>query len=226
MKARLEDLFFHLGAENCRAYLAAVGNRNPEFLERRRIDPESLLILNLELREAGVGGELDTSSWMFVAEDGGGRYWYVDCRDQPHAVKLLNNDPPRIAPTQKTLADFLATMPEDDRSDLVLNNDLYLCRTDQIRRSILDPITLVQWQEAIRAFPQIHSVGYRRATHPLTRDEMRIPVPGAVTIEAEGRANFASLRYGRVIFDSPPPAVVAIARDLAQRLRSRVFYSG
>jgi len=150
----------------------------------------------------------------------------VDCRDEPHAVKLLNHDSPGIERTKATLADFLAAMPVDDRPDLVLEDDLYLCKTDLIRRSILDPITLVQWQEAIRAYPQIHSVGYRRATNPRTRNEMRISVPGAVTIEADGRANFASLRYGRVIFDSPPPGVVAIARTLAQELRSRVFYKG
>lgn len=224
MKARLEDLIFHLGAETCRTYAAAIQNLRPEYLERRRMDPESMLILNLELREAGVGGKHETGSWLFLAEDGMGNYWYVDARTEPQVVRFLNRDPPGTELTRETLAQFLSTTPEDELQDLTYDEDLYICRTEQIRRSILEPIRLEEWREAIRGYPQIQYLGYRRAQSPVTGDEMRIPVPGAVTIEAEGRANFATLRYGRVIFDSPPPGVVAIARDIAHKLHARIFY--
>jgi hypothetical protein len=226
MKARLEDLIFHFGAEACRAYAAAIQDRSLEYLERRRLDPESMLILNLELLEAGVGSDHKIAAWLFLAEDGCGNYWFVDSRDDPQAVKFLKRDPPGIERTRQTLSRFIGSAPEDDRPDLTLDDDLYICRTDLLRRSILEPIRLDEWREAIQAYPQIQYLGYRRAANPRTGDEMRIPVPGAVTVEAEGRANFATLRYGRVIFDAPPPGVVAIARDIAQRLRARVFYNG
>ena len=224
MKARLEDLIFHFGAETCRSYAAAIHAYTPEFLEKRLMDPESILILNLEIREAGIRAGHKPVSWLFLSEDGCGNYWFVDCRDEPHVVKFLNHDPQGVESTRENLMQFLASSPEDEHRDIELDDDLFISRTDLIRRSILDPIKLEEWREAIRGYPQIHYLGYRRATNPRTSDEMRIQVPGAVTIEAEGRANFATLRYGCVIFDSPPPGVVAIARDIAHKLRARAFY--
>ena len=222
-KAKLEDLVNRMGIGPCKAYSAEIRRRSSSYLEARRLDPESLLILNLTIREGTVAAGYEVSNWLFVGEDGLGNYFFVDAVNGPTVVKLLSHDPPGIEDPGISLRDFISAAQIHVPSRDYQSSEWVICRADDPRRAILNPIELGEWKAVAAMHSCIELLGYRRGTNPFTGEVIQFPVKGGAYVEWQGKSTFACLFAGGVYFDGPPENFMPFARTLALQLEANLF---
>jgi len=188
------------------------------------LDPESILILNLTVREehlASLAPDRDSSSWLFIAEDGSGNYFFLDSRANPTALHFLDHDPPGIRQAGLSLAQFIASRPvqaiEPSRRALTI------CRSDHPRRSILDPIGLEDWIEVAAQYTEVNITGFREAKNPFTGAIDRFATKGGAYITYGDTKTFAQMWAGSIVFRNAPPEFVPFAEVLSRSLNANLF---
>jgi hypothetical protein len=222
-KSRLEDLIARVGAENCKAYARVVRGRSLSYLEARQLDPESILILDLTIREGWWVEDHDHSSWLFIGDDGCGNHYFVDARDNPATVKLLSHDPPGIENPDISLEEFVSIVEVQDADLPEAEGLLTISRADAPRRSILDPIDLEEWIAVAMRHPEIEVTGHRRGLNPFTKEAITFPARGGAYVDWGESKIFAHLHAGSIVFVDPPKDFEPFARKLAESLRAKLF---
>jgi hypothetical protein len=220
------ELVKRYGEGVCRPYLAAIEGFDADWLEARRLDPESIYILNYEVRHtshppSGVG-----PSRLYLAEDGCGNYFFVDGDDSNDSVKFDCHDPPGIEDTGLAVVDWLSVVGSElEPSNVVGADSLVICRTEQIHRSALAPIELEELRAAVAGLSQVECPGYLSGVNPFTGREERYESSDSVLVTVGDQAFFGWLSSGRLEFSNATDALVPIAGELADRLRARVHFS-
>jgi hypothetical protein len=222
-KARLEDLVGVMGTGPCKAFAAEIRRHSASFLEARDVDPESLLILNLALRDAGLPEGHDASSWLFIGDDGVGNLFFVDAVNDPTGVKLLSHDPPGIENPGITLREFIAAAEIQQSSGNYDGEGLVICRADDPRRAILNPIRLEDWKTVAEMHSCIEFLGYRRGANPFTGEALTFRAKGGAYIGWQGTKIFVHLWSGGLHFDNQSEDFMPFASALAQQLRANLF---
>jgi hypothetical protein len=223
-RGHLEDLVARIGADPCKAYAAIASRRSSSYLAARLLDPESILILNLTVREEHLGSLApgrDSSSWLFIAEDGNGNYYFLDSRAKPTLVHFLDHDPPGIRPSGFSLAQFIDSRAVQTIEPM--NRELTICRSDHPRRSILNPIRLEEWIEVAAQYSEINITGFWEAKNPFTGAIDRFATKGGAYITYGETRIFAQIWAGRVVFRKAFSEFVPFAGGLSKSLNANLF---
>jgi hypothetical protein len=121
-------------------------------------DPKTVCVLNLELRQWFVDG-WDHSDKFFISGDLCGNYFFIP--DAADRVLLLSHDPKGIEDTKMSVRNFLETetwtksaIDQDADKGVVV-----IARTEIVGESILDPISLAEWGDALARTSELHSLG-------------------------------------------------------------------
>lgn len=219
----VDDLETRLEAGIPFEYREYVRTQTPSGLEQQGFDPKTLLILNLELESLEHYDGVDRR--FFLNGDGCGNYYFVDLAGDPTRVLLWAHDPPGIEDPGYSLTKHLRDSEQDHRIDRPVEpGDLWICRTASYAESILDPITLREWVDAVRSTEGLDYLGYREGKNPFTGEAFRIEVPGRTAVV--GRKNrYISFFHGRARLDDAPD-LRPIAAMLAKRLKASLLGAG
>jgi hypothetical protein len=224
-RVSLEDLIARLGAQSCKAYAVSIRGRSSAWLQARDIDPESVLIRNLEIRSSKHADDMTDSARLYVADDGCGNRYFINSNDTKPLVFLDSHDPPRIEETGLTLDEFFSTKiaAHSARRITKRTDGLTICRTDLPHRSILDPITLREWSEVATRHRDVEYRGYRLGQNPFTGEELRFASPGLAVIRWNGGEVLVILCHGRLLLENVSAGFRPFAETLAKELAARVL---
>jgi hypothetical protein len=202
------------------AYRVYVRAQARASLLKQGFDPKTLLILNLELEGLEHHDGIDRR--FFLTGDGCGNYYFVDLGGDPTKILLWAHDPPGIEDPGYNLAKFLRDSEQDNRIDRPVEHGLlWICRTPTYAESILDPITLVEWVEAVRSTEGLSYVGYRDYKNPFTGELIRADAPGRTAVLGHENCDIL-FRHGRARLDDSP-GVRSIAATLANKLKANLL---
>ncbi|MCX4029139.1 hypothetical protein H0A36_17230 [Endozoicomonas sp. SM1973] len=156
-------------------------------------DVKTLCVLNLELWSNL--NESEIKNRFFLSGDGCGNYYFVET-NRDAEVFLLSHDPVGIEKTGMVLDQFLKNAVQECpiMQDLE-QGELAICRTDIPGESILNPIMLDEWLQAIENVQGINHLGYREGKNPFTGEVHRFDIPGYAVAETSEY----SLCLGRVL---------------------------
>jgi hypothetical protein len=88
--------------------------------------------------------------------------YFVDLSGNPSRVLLWSHDPPGIEDPDLGLEEFLRDFEQSDRIDFPLERGfLWICRTPTYAESILKPLMLEEWVDAVRSTDGLEYQGYR-----------------------------------------------------------------
>lgn len=219
----LEDLVARLGAPVCKAYAAAIRSRSTEWLEKRAVDPESILIRNLEIRWDAGQGDSSKFSRLYLADDGCGNHYFINSNEPKPLVFLDSHDPVGIEETGLTLAQFLAMVDIEHVPAFKEVEAFTICRTDLPHRSILCPITLDEWIEVASRYPAIEYRGARVARNPFTGQDFVLESPGLAVAQWNEQEIVISLTHGRLTLENRSGGFRSFANALAQELGAQVI---
>ncbi len=216
----LAELEARLGIKAPRAYVEYMTSLPAQKIKARGFDPKTLLVLNLELRESIP---LDaTPEKLFLTGDGSGNYYYVDLGDSSLKVLLWVHDPDAVEAIGQSLDDFLRQAAQESRIDRPVEpGQLHLCRTPHFAESILDPIGLEEWIEAVKSIPGLQYQGYREMTSPFSGQVTRFEAPGHAVALVDERPQPIHFGAGRATTQGNPQ-MRKIAQKLASKLNGRV----
>lgn len=219
------ELVARYGESACRRYLAAIDGLATDWLAARRLDPESIYILNYDVRHSSHPPSGVAPSCLYLAEDGCGNYFFVDDKDSSESVKFDCHDPPGIEDTGLRIVDWLSAVD----SELVPSNEvdpesLVICRTEQIHRSALLPIELEELRVALVGLPQIEYPGYLLGVNPFTEREERYESSHSLRVTIGDHTYVGWLASGRLEFPNATDALVPTARELSIRLQARLHF--
>jgi hypothetical protein len=215
------DLIRELGTETCVAYTECFKKIGAAKLKRRGLDPKSLLILNLELREL----ELLPNGKFWLGGDGCGNYYFVKRGDRRGAVALWSHEGPTIAPMDVVLLEFLrVAKPESESETEPPPGHAYISRTKVSGESILDPIKMDQWRRFVHKHPALQYSGARFGTNPFTGKEMRFDCPGLAVGYVGDRQFGLQLEHGRVRADDVFAAAKPLVQEIAAALKCSVMF--
>ncbi len=182
---------------------------------KQGFDPKTLLILNLELDELEHFEGI--SKRFFLNGDGCGNYYFVDLAGDQNEVLLWAHDPPGIEHLGQSLAEHLRDSKQDCRIDwAIAPGHLWLCRTSAYAESILDPISLAEWIDAVRSTEGLEYRGYREGKNPFTGESLRVETPGLTAVVGHEKA-FISFFHGRARLDN-----LSFTRPIAATLASKL----
>ncbi|MEN1679374.1 MAG: hypothetical protein AAGJ46_07255 [Planctomycetota bacterium] len=219
--ATIDDLTVRLSAEVPAGYIRYSLSQPDMSLAKQGFDPTTLLVLNLELAEHGVSDEEDMR--FFINGDGCGNYLFVDGKDEGERVQMWVHDPLEIADLGVQLSDYLPDAEQECRIDRPPEKGrLYICRTQCYGESILNPIRLDEWTEAVAATDMIEHRGYWEATNPFTHKKDRFTEPGYSAVLTAGKERSVRWYCGRAFLDDTP-ANRDISRTLAEKLAANVL---
>ena len=222
MEITIVDLPRRLKSPVPKQYEEYVAKTKPATLKRRGFDPKTLCVLNLELRAA------DTEGWtkgrFFLSGDGCGNYCFVDDskRSASTNVLLWSHDPPGIEDCAVDLLSFLTTAEQMNPIVKSIDpNRLCIARTDSVGESILDPIELHEWKEAIAKCAGVEYPGHLNGLNPMTGEPIRIERPGTAVANVGDKSIRLTLFNGRVE-GKFAKAFRSIAESLATALKARL----
>jgi hypothetical protein len=206
-------------------YVSYVKQTNAAALRERGFDPKTLCVVNLELKEADKEGW--TKGRFFLSGDGCGNYYFVSNTSKISRAKVLlwSHDPPGIEDPQVDLFAFLESAVQENPIIRSIEPKRFcIARTDPIGESILDPILLEEWKQAITQCDAVRYQGYRVGQNPFTGEYVRFELPGLAVAECDGDEFLLQLRYGRVEGDYAKkvrPIAKAVANALEGKLTTR-----
>lgn len=187
---------------------------------KRGFDPKTLLILNLELKD--LKSFEGITKRFFLNGDGYGNYHFVDLAGDQNRVLLWAHDPPGIEDLERSVADHLRDSEQDCRIDWPIEPEqLWICRTSTYAESILDPISLDEWIEAVRSTKGLDYQGHRKGTNPFTGESLRIETPGLTAVVGHEKALIFFL-HGRAQLDNRD-FIRPIATGLAHALKANLL---
>lgn len=218
----LEELCLRTGVSVPAAYVDHLESMARRELLENGFDPKTLLVLNLELAQ-----ELDqagaSQSRLYLSGDGCGNYYFVDLKADADTVKLWAHDPLGIEDPEASLQEHLRAGNELSRIDSpVFPGNMYICRTERYGESILDPIELQEWIDAVEATPGVTYRGYRDATNPFTGEKDSFEIPGYCVVATDKKTLSLQLHCGRGAM-TDEPELLRIANALAKRLNAKVL---
>jgi len=205
-------------------YIEYVEDSDPAALRKRRFDPKTLCILNLELREADQDGW--TRNRFFLTGDGCGNYYFVSTDpEKSDRVMLWSHDPPGIENQHEDLESFLEQATQENPvAGQLPPQSFCIARTAVWGESILQPIVLEEWRTATSACKGVEYRGFRSGQNPFTGEKLRFDAPGLATAELDGVTVSLHLRHGRVqgnYVASARPLLASLADALGARLTVR-----
>ena len=189
---------------------------------KQGFDPKTLLILNLELNELEHFEGI--SKRFFLNGDGCGNYHFVDLTGDQNEVLLWAHDPPGIEHPGQSLANHLRDSEQDCRIDWPIDpGHLWICRTSAYAESILDPISLDEWIEAVRSTEGLEYRGYREGKNPFSGESFRVETPGLSAVVGH-KKSLISFLHGRARLDNLSLTRL-IATPLASTLKANLLGS-
>lgn len=192
-----------------------------EALAAQGFDPTTLLCLNLSL--AHLEDTEEHRQRFFLTGDGCGNYLFINPNIDPEKVMLWAHDPMGIEDPKLQLTSYLPGAEQMDRIDLApLPGKLYICRTQRIGESILDPIPLDDWMAAVDAADGIEHQGYREGRNPFTGEVSRFVMPGLSITQDVPERHLVHFWRGRAELDDSP-LNQRVAHSLAIKLNARVL---
>lgn len=224
MKVEVTDLKRLLQSPVPKGYIEYVERVGPA-IKKRGFDPKTLCVLNLELRDVDRTGW--TKNRFFLSGDGCGNYYFVSTEktEDPNRVLLWSHDPPGIEDAAKGLAVFLDTaIQENPVVDSLQPGSLCIARTAVVGESILSPISLNDWQQAVASCDGVRYQAYCSVTNPFTGKSMRVEQRGVAIAECGGKNVILRLHNGRIEGDYTSdvrPIAEALASALKAQLRVR-----
>jgi hypothetical protein len=145
----------------------------------------------------------------------------VDVSSDPSKVLLWAHDPPGIEDPDCCLEDFLRDSKQIYRIDWPIEQgSLWLCRTPTYAESILDPITLKEWIDAVRTTDGLEYQGYREGKNPFTGAVFRVETPGRTRVLGLKQSHIEFF-HGRALLDDNPvsrPIATILAKKLSAKL--------
>jgi hypothetical protein len=198
----LDDLQRLLHAPVPMGYVDYIKKNTPSRVRSRGFDPKTLCILNLDLRNAR-NAEQDgwTKDRFFLSGDGCGNYYFVENTPSADATKVLlwAHDPHGIEDPDYTLTYFLQAAPQmDPIKRKVSPDEICIARTQIVGESILNPILLEEWKQAVASCEGIRYLGYRTYTNPITKKKGRSPAPGLAVAKYSGEDITFHFYRGRI----------------------------
>lgn len=219
MKFDLDDLERLCPCDIPDEYIEYVEASKPSDLTKRGFDPKTLCVLNLQLREWDREGW--TKDRFFLTGDGLGNYYFISTKGETD-VKLWCHDPPGIDDQGQNLESFLASVIQNDPIIRSLRpKTICIARTEIIGESILEPISLAEWQQAIAACEGVRYLGVRIGRNPFTDEEMRFDAPGLAVADVDEKAVNLQLSSGRVE-GAYSTKIQFIAKRLARALEANL----
>jgi hypothetical protein len=185
------------------------------------VNPEQLLVANLELRNKETKGWRDDwpTSYLLIGHDGCGGMHFIDT---VKAVALYWDHETDAFEKRGTVTAFLASYePWSERS--IAEMRLVISRVDPSWKSILDPIPLAEFVEACRQ-RGLQYLGHKKLKNPFTRKQESVDDPGL----ARWKKIDVRLVHGRVFAptdeDGPSPkGLDGVFADLARSLNAKVL---
>jgi hypothetical protein len=212
----LEELERLLGERVPLSYRNFVSSKPAVALDRG-FDPKTVAVLNLNLRS------LDKENWargrFFLSGDGMGNYYFISEDGGSAKVMLWAHDPLGIEDAGVSVVEFLETCDQEDRvTTKIRPGEVCICGTQVVGESILNPITLSEWKDALAQVEHASYVGFREGANPFTGEKIRFDWPGMGAIENGGRTHRIYLSRGRVVSDDLPVELHGVAEQLARKL--------
>ncbi len=205
------------------AYREYVRVQAPASLVKQGFDPKTLLILNLECEGFEHYDGIDRR--FFLTGDGSGNYYFVDLGGDPTKVLLWSHDPEGIEDPGYNLAMFLCDSVQENRIDRPVEpGSFWICRTPTYAESILDPITLDEWGDAIRSTEGLRYLGYREVMNPFTSEKRHVDAPGRAAVLGHTDC-YIEFVHGRALLDDRPD-LRSIAATLAHKLKANLLCAG
>lgn len=205
-------------------YIEYVEASDPSLLRKRGFDPKTLCILNLELRETDETGW--TRNRFFLTGDGFGNYYFVSTEpERSDRVRLWSHDPPGIEDAQEDLESFLdSAQQENPTRGKLPPKSFCIARSAVWGESILQPISLEEWKQAISSCKGVQYRGYRSGQDPFTGKKLRFGMPGLASAQVDGKTLDLRLWCGRIEGDytaTARPLLASLARALGAKLTVR-----
>lgn len=224
MDIGLEELKDNLGFQIPSDYELYVNSHKKDELEDIGFDPKTLCVLNLDLR---FNNELIDSdrNWahdkFFLTGDGCGNYYYLPAKDHSSNVLLWSHDPEGIEDSDKKLNEFLLTETQENPITKTVDSDeLVITKTKVIGESILNPITLGEWKNAMLDIDHIYYRGYRSGKNPFTSESVKFDMPGLAIVKDFGNEIEFRLFSGRVAGINGGEVSYEVANKLADKLNA------
>jgi len=204
------------------SYAMYIRNTEPQEVTERGYDPKTIAVLNLELRSDDKSGW--TADRFFISADGIGNYYFISEGKGKSTVALWSHDPLGIEETGTGVIEFLNNHEQiygilSEAPD----GDIYLSRSSSVGGSILEPILLDEWKEAIADIDEITYLGYWMLKNIFTGEDMKIDRPGMAVAEIGDVRVKLSLKYGRIEIAKPPVTADPLVKLLAKRLNAKIF---
>jgi len=146
----LADLESRLERSAPTTYVKWLSSHSPEDAAKRRFDPKAVCVLNLWLRETFVESSWEVhSDKFFISGDGCGNYYFIP--DDADRVLLLAHDSDGIEDSEQSVSEFFDTEQGSDLLEENVHDNLpaVVTRTAIIGESVLEPISLVEYQAAM-----------------------------------------------------------------------------
>lgn len=216
----LEALESRLGVKVPRFYREYVHSMSALQLAQQGFDPKTLLVLNLELKE--LEHYENIRERFFLNGDGCGNYYFIDVESDEDTILLWSDDPPGIEHRGDKLATYLPEAEQVCRIDIPIRpGDRYICRTKAYAESILDPISLEEWIDAVNSTDGVKYLGYSEYKSPFTGELIRSEQPGLTAILGQPNVQIRVLHGRAWLIDSF--LTRSIARALANKLAANVL---
>jgi hypothetical protein len=194
-------------------------------------DADRLIVENLRLRAAWPKSCKTPwpEQYLAIAETGCGDYDFIDVGEEPSAgVLTLDHETGEFGEIAPTIQKYIKRQtkgytPEAFNSN-GLGGELAVARTDAWWKSILDPISLDEWESYVKSDPEMRLVGYEEGRNPFTKERMRINRPGLARWKTgPGRSVKVYYNFGRLEMEGGSQRRVEKMRQIARALGARLF---
>jgi hypothetical protein len=223
----LNDLSKRLRIKMPKEYSSALQRMGVAALASRQLDPESLLILNLKLRGGLFARSRAARHRLYLADEGGGNYFFFDLAGKSPRFGIRWHDPPGVEWIQASFAEFLeAAEPVSEADEILPKGDLVVTKASSPRRSVLDPISLLQWKSVLKQYPQIEFMGYLPGKNPFTGALIKMRSPGCARLNVGKTSVLLELTDGAICARKVPRRALSLMQRVATDLKARVFHGG
>ena len=223
MNVDIDKLNEMLRIEIPKDYIDFIESKEKEL--QRGFDPKTLLVLNLELREADL--EYYGFDRFYLSGDGCGNYYFCDGNLESKKVFLLAHDPEGIEQVNVDLTTFLhSATQENPIYNLLSESEIVIAKSEMPGESILSPIHMREWLDVLENTKGIEHKGYREMINPFTGEATHLDKPGLAQFNEGDQKVYAVLHNGRISINSSEQHYQAIATKLANELSCNVFVTG
>lgn len=208
-------------------------------------DAKEILISNLELRMAPRDDAFAGARWpekyICIGSDECGNYYSISADDPNCTVTFFDHEADAFEPQSKSLsaffrfiADLFKRVPprlmraadDDEPIDvrkMMPTPDAFIARTEKLRDSVLNPITLAEWTAFVESDADLQLRGFRTMVNLFTNEEHRSSCPGLATLGSGTAQQSFEYALGRILIRRPSENALAKLEQAAKALNAKVI---